>query len=130
MPDAHLLRSVLDSRGRVHLVWGGLEGLEGLEGNVFYRYWTSDGGWSEINPLNIDKRVRDLSVDHNDLLQIVWQELGEVLYTQQQADGTWASIAINPKQENSEPVIAVDTQNSKHFAWVEKDEDIYYASLP
>jgi hypothetical protein len=124
LPDGLSLSVAADGQGRVHVVWGGADG-------IYYRRWSLTGGWENLSIVALDERgpYPDVAVDPEGRARAVWGRFDGLYYATQAADGTWSAPSRISDTPSDAPQIVVDVQSVSHIVWV-TNGDAYYLTLP
>lgn len=121
-----------DAQGRVHLAW------VSLNGNIYYRRWSPDSGWSPTVQLdnggqNNSATTLGLAVNANGQAALAWQGSDTIYYVEQRADGTWTSprVIAQGAGGGTGPALVVDPNGVRHVVWRGNGQaaDLFYAAL-
>jgi hypothetical protein len=131
-PDGLSFDIAADALGGVHLAWAGYQDL-------YYRRWTSAGGWEAPVALTGDAPTGNLNLEvgADGLAHVLWQSVSEgVWYAIQSPDGTWAAPRqLAPDYGNwgaNGPAMVLDAQGAAHIVWKNDalGRDLYYFNVP
>lgn len=119
----------VDSRGRVHVAWYGLEDRDAGY-RILYRQRAPGGGWGDVERLTVgfpDAVNPTLAVDDEDRVHLAWYKqentLYRVYYARRGADGWSAPRDLSGELSHARnPSLAVLRSNDVLVAWNQEDE--------
>lgn len=154
--DAYRARVVCDSQNNFHVVWKEKSDIlnAGSDWDLFYRYRSSDGTWSEqsliTSDFDSDAICLSIAIDNIDTLHLAWKDTSNVSHADSDSDifycckpygSTWSEPVLVSNQSTGEcscPEIVVDNQKTLHLTYADSsydldqdpDADIMYTSKP
>lgn len=140
--DAYRARVVCDSQNNFHVVWKEKSNIlnAGIDWDLFYKYRTVNGTWSEIALITTDFAsdaiCLSLSIDSMDTLHLAWKDTSNVsnagidsdIFYMYKAYGTdWSEPVLISNQSMGEcscPEIIADNKNTIHLTYADTSYDI------
>ncbi len=146
----------IDSTGTIHVAWmdNSPYGGSGGDSDIFYKYKTPDGFWSQtevISSESISFSAKPcLRVDTNDVIHVAWYDYsnydgsgsdGDIFYKYKQPGGSWNVTEVVSTESSStslKPCLDIDSYGTVHIAWEDSsylsgsgsDFDIFYKNKP
>lgn len=131
--DVALLRLKADAGGGVHLTWS-------AEDALYYRRWTSTGGWEAVAVVSSDNGRAQcdniaLDLDQDGRAHLAWHTYTGLYYARQEANQAWTQprlVSGDPCTFSRVPVLAAGNDGQIHLVWSPHDaeSDLYYTALP